>query len=95
MTPPADVIGHYARSLHPGHAKRYRHAEELANEVINSVRDGEGDSFRKHYREMDVQLVDDIQFLADKESTPEEFFRTFNMLASCLTAAGVWPKVIA
>uniref|UniRef100_UPI002A80323C chromosomal replication initiator protein DnaA n=1 Tax=Streptomyces sp. CRN 30 TaxID=3075613 RepID=UPI002A80323C len=67
------AIGHYARSLYPGTRVRYVSSEEFTNEFINSIRDGKGDSFRKRYREMDILLVDDIQFLADKESTQEEF----------------------
>lgn len=74
------AIGHYARSLYPGTRVRYVSSEEFTNEFINSIRDGKGDSFRKRYREMDILLVDDIQFLADKESTQEEFFHTFNTL---------------
>lgn len=74
------AIGHYARSLYPGTRVRYVSSEEFTNEFINSIRDGKGDSFRKRYREMDILLVGDIQFLADKESTQEEFFHTFNTL---------------
>ncbi|PWI41212.1 chromosomal replication initiator protein DnaA [Streptomyces sp. ICBB 8177] len=74
------AIGHYARSLYPGTRVRYVSSEEFTNEFINSIRDGKGDTFRKRYREMDILLVDDIQFLAQKESTQEEFFHTFNTL---------------
>lgn len=74
------AIGHYARSLYPGTRVRYVSSEEFTNEFINSIRDGRGDTFRKRYREMDILLVDDIQFLASKESTQEEFFHTFNTL---------------
>ncbi|MGW5734612.1 MULTISPECIES: chromosomal replication initiator protein DnaA [Streptomyces] len=74
------AIGHYARSLYPGTRVRYVSSEEFTNEFINSIRDGKGDTFRKRYREMDILLVDDIQFLASKESTQEEFFHTFNTL---------------
>ena len=74
------AIGHYARSLYPGTRVRYVSSEEFTNEFINSIRDGKGDTFRKRYRDMDILLVDDIQFLASKESTQEEFFHTFNTL---------------
>ncbi|WP_407559856.1 chromosomal replication initiator protein DnaA [Streptomyces sp. 184] len=74
------AIGHYARSLYPGTRVRYVSSEEFTNEFINSIRDGKADTFRKRYRDMDILLVDDIQFLASKESTQEEFFHTFNTL---------------
>ena len=74
------AIGHYARSLYPGTRVRYVSSEEFTNEFINSIRDGKADTFRKRYRDMDILLVDDVQFLADKESTQEEFFHTFNTL---------------
>ncbi|MBO0510952.1 chromosomal replication initiator protein DnaA [Streptomyces beijiangensis] len=74
------AIGHYARSLYPGTRVRYVSSEEFTNEFINSIRDSKGDTFRKRYRDVDILLVDDIQFLASKESTQEEFFHTFNTL---------------
>lgn len=74
------AIGHYARSLYPGTRVRYVSSEEFTNEFINSIRDGKADAFRKRYRDMDILLVDDVQFLASKESTQEEFFHTFNTL---------------
>ncbi|WP_443744632.1 chromosomal replication initiator protein DnaA [Streptomyces somaliensis] len=74
------AIGHYARNLYPGTRVRYVSSEEFTNEFINSIRDGKGDTFRKRYRDVDILLVDDIQFLASKESTQEEFFHTFNTL---------------
>ncbi|MFF2075122.1 chromosomal replication initiator protein DnaA [Kitasatospora sp. NPDC058162] len=74
------AIGHYSRSLFPGTRVRYVSSEEFTNEFINSIRDGKADTFRRRYRDMDILLVDDIQFLASKESTQEEFFHTFNTL---------------
>ncbi|MQY12674.1 Chromosomal replication initiator protein DnaA [Streptomyces sp. RB5] len=74
------AIGHYARSLYPGTRVRYVSSEEFTNEFINSIRDGKADTFRRRYRDMDILLVDDVQFLASKESTQEEFFHTFNTL---------------
>ncbi|MBP0453671.1 chromosomal replication initiator protein DnaA [Kitasatospora sp. RG8] len=74
------AIGHYSRSLFPGTRVRYVSSEEFTNEFINSIRDGKADAFRKRYRDMDILLVDDVQFLASKESTQEEFFHTFNTL---------------
>ncbi|MFE2413935.1 chromosomal replication initiator protein DnaA [Kitasatospora sp. NPDC059408] len=74
------AIGHYSRSLFPGTRVRYVSSEEFTNEFINSIRDGKADTFRKRYRDMDILLVDDVQFLAQKESTQEEFFHTFNTL---------------
>jgi chromosomal replication initiator protein len=74
------AIGHYARSLYAGTRVRYVSSEEFTNEFINSIRDDKGDGFRQRYRDMDILLVDDIQFLQNKESTQEEFFHTFNTL---------------
>src|SRR5207247_8765525 len=66
--------------LYPGTRVREVSAGEFTNEFINSIRDGKADAFRKRYRDMDILLVDDVQFLASKESTQEEFFHTFNTL---------------
>lgn len=74
------AIGHYARRLYPGLRVRYVNSEEFTNDFINSIRHDEGASFKKIYRNVDILLIDDIQFLADKEATVEEFFHTFNTL---------------
>ena len=74
------AIGHYAQRLYSGIRVRYVNSEEFTNDFINSIRDDEGASFKHLYRNVDVLLLDDIQFLADKERTVEEFFHTFNTL---------------
>ena len=74
------AIGHYAQTLYNGLKVRYVSSEEFTNEFINMIRDGKQDGFRRRYRDVDVLLVDDIQFLENKEGTQEEFFHTFNTL---------------
>jgi len=74
------AIGHYTQRLYAGSRVRYASSEEFTNEFINSVRDGKAYVFQRRYRDVDVLLVDDIQFLEHKERTQEEFFHTFNTL---------------
>jgi chromosomal replication initiator protein len=74
------AIGHYVRSLYSGAKVRYVSSEEFTNEFINAIRDDRQDRFKKRYRDVDVLLIDDIQFLEGKIQTQEEFFHTFNTL---------------
>jgi chromosomal replication initiator protein len=74
------AIGHYARNLYSGARVRYVSSEEFTNEFINSIRDDKASMFQTRYRDVDVLLVDDIQFLQGKVQTQEEFFHTFNTL---------------
>ena len=74
------AIGHYVRSLYNGAKVRYVSSEEFTNEFINAIRDDRQDRFKRKYRDVDVLLIDDIQFLEGKTQTQEEFFHTFNTL---------------
>lgn len=74
------AIGHYARHLFPNIRVRYVNSEEFTNDFINSIRDDKAENFQRRYRNVDVLLIDDIQFLGGKEQTVEEFFHTFNTL---------------
>ncbi|MBN9328289.1 MAG: chromosomal replication initiation protein DnaA [Cellulomonas sp. 73-145] len=74
------AIGHYAQNLYPAIRVRYVNSEEFTNDFINSISEGKAGAFQRRYREVDVLLVDDIQFLQGKEQTMEEFFHTFNTL---------------
>ena len=74
------AIGHYTKTLFKGTHVRYISSEEFTNEFINSIRDDKAASFQRRYRDIDVLLVDDIQFLSGKVQTQEEFFHTFNTL---------------
>ncbi|MGA9173098.1 MAG: chromosomal replication initiator protein DnaA [Thermoactinomyces sp.] len=74
------AIGHYVLDHTPSSRVVYISSEKFTNEFINSIRDNKTIQFRNKYRSVDILLIDDIQFLAGKEQTQEEFFHTFNAL---------------
>lgn len=74
------AIGNYALSLYPHLKVKYVSSEEFTNDFINSIRDDRAEQFQRRYRQVDILLIDDIQFIQGKEQTVEEFFHTFNTL---------------
>jgi len=74
------AIGHAVLSRHPKKRVAYATSEKFTNEFINSIRGQKSEEFRERYRRIDVLLIDDIQFIAGKEGTQEEFFHTFNAI---------------
>lgn len=74
------AIGNYALNLYPHIKVRYVNSEEFTNDFINSVSEGKAHEFQRRYRNIDILMIDDIQFLQGKEQTIEEFFHTFNSL---------------
>lgn len=74
------AIGHYAQVLYPGVRVRYVSSEEFTNDFINSIANNQGTQFHNRYRNIDILLIDDIQFLQGKAETQEAFFHTFNTL---------------
>jgi len=79
-TPLLHAIGHYVRAYYEGLRVRYVSTEELTNDFINAISENRTAEFRRSYRDVDILLVDDIQFLESKIQTQEEFFHTFNTL---------------
>ena len=74
------AIGHYALSLYPRIKVRYVSSEEFTNDFINAIQNNRTNQFQAEYRDIDVLLIDDIQFLSGKDQTQEAFFHTFNTL---------------
>jgi chromosomal replication initiator protein len=86
------AIGHVTIDQQNGIKVHYSSAEEFMNELITAIREGKSHEFRAKYRTVDLLLIDDIQFLAGKESTQEEFFHTFNGFDHRYSAPGLRDK---
>ncbi|MBK7721829.1 MAG: chromosomal replication initiator protein DnaA [Austwickia sp.] len=93
------AIGHYSRQTVPTSRVKYVNSEEFTNDFINSIRDDKAARFQRRYREVDVLLIDDIQFLQGKVQTQEEFFHTFNTLHNAnkqvVITSDVAPKMLS
>ncbi|MPV85298.1 chromosomal replication initiator protein DnaA [Ostreibacterium oceani] len=76
------AIGNQIKSINPKKKVVYQTAEQFVAEMVNAISQGKIDAFKKHYRAVDVLLVDDVQFIAGKEKSQEEFFHLFNTLLS-------------
>lgn len=74
------AIGHYAEAMYPGIQVRYVSSEEFTNDFINAIANNRGQSFHARYRDIDILLIDDIQFLQRRDETQEAFFHIFNTL---------------
>ena len=74
------AIGHHIQDSKPDQKVLYVSSEKFTNDFISAIRSNKNDEFRSRYRELDVLMIDDIQFIGDKEGTQEEFFHTFNTL---------------
>lgn len=74
------AIGHHVESVQPGMKVLYVSAEKFMNDFILSIRNNTNNEFRMRYRDLDVLMIDDVQFFSGKESTQEEFYHTFNNL---------------
>lgn len=76
------AIGHYVKECYPARHVRYVSTESFMNEFVDAIRSNAQSSFKRNYRQVDVLLIDDIQFMENKEGLQEEFFHTFNSLHS-------------